>query len=228
MSKTPRSDRSHRVFLVRHGETDWNREFRYQGVSDIDLNQSGFEQARKLGLRLAKELPSRVFASPLLRALHTAETVMERNGSGAPVITDGDLCEISFGWWEGLSISEVGRRDPDTIAAWRERPFSVIPDGGETLEDVSRRASRAADTIKKGAREPGATLVVAHGAILRALLASLMNISDLSLMWRIRFDNCSVSVLDFWNLRPSLLLLNDTHHARMSDRDIAKLTFPSN
>jgi alpha-ribazole phosphatase/probable phosphoglycerate mutase len=216
---------NHRIFFIRHGETDWNKSFRYQGCSDVELNASGLEQARRLGLRLARTVPTRIVSSPLRRALRTAEVIMELNAGGVPVGTSADLREISFGLWEGLTVSEVSERYPDVYGKWRSAPFSVTPDGGESMGEIMARSRRAADVITKDGGPGDTTFIVAHGAILRGLLAAMMNVSDIGLLWRMRLDNCSVTVLDFWGSRPFLLTLNDTHHTRMCDRDIENLVF---
>jgi alpha-ribazole phosphatase/probable phosphoglycerate mutase len=220
-------DESHRIFFVRHGETDWNREFKYQGITDIELNGTGLEQARRIGVRLAQTAPSRVIASPLLRARRTAELIMELNSADVTIEPCDDIKEISFGAWEGLTVSEVKERHSETFAAWRKAPFSVTPAGGESFGEVVSRAGRASKMIEAAGRPGDVTFVVGHGAILRGLIAALMNIADMNVMWRMRLDNCSVTVLDLWGQYPSLLLVNDTHHLRLADADIEKLIFPS-
>lgn len=224
---------SRRIYLIRHGVTDWNRELRYQGSSDIELNREGLEQARLLGLRLSQQLPGRVISSPLRRAYRTAEVIMGSNSSKAGIEKSEDIREVSFGIWEGLSVAEVDERDAETIEAWRRTPFSVVPEGGESLGGIMERASRVADMINspdnldEPAKPGGEVFVVAHGAILRALLGALLRIDDMNLLWRMRFDNCGVTIIEMWGRRPSLLLLNDTQHLRMTDeRMIRDLSFP--
>jgi alpha-ribazole phosphatase/probable phosphoglycerate mutase len=216
----------HRIFFIRHGETNWNREFKYQGSSDVELNEEGVRQARSAGVRLAGIVPARVYASPLKRALRTAEIILENNSGKTPVELCDDLREISFGTWEGLTAEQIMERDAETFAAWREAPFSAVPEGGESFESVASRAKLASERIKKSGRPGGVTFVVSHGAVLRALIASFMDVSDIDMLWRLRFDNCSISALDMWGRRPSVLLLNDTNHARMREEDIGLLSFP--
>lgn len=218
---------SHRIFLIRHGVTDWNRSFRYQGTSDVELNDEGIEQARLLGLRLASVRPTRVISSPLKRACRTAEIIMAQNESSVPIEREGDIREISFGFWEGLTITEVEACDAETVKIWRRAPFSVAPRGGEPLGDVLARSARVADDLRATGGPGDITFVVAHGAILRALLGILIRAEDMNLLWRMRFDNCCVTIVDLWGRRPSLLLLNDTQHLRMADEGrIADLKFP--
>ncbi len=228
---------NHRIFLIRHGETDWNKAFRYQGSSDVPLNDEGLRQAALLGTRLSRIRPSRILASPLMRAFRTAETIRERNDGAEELETEtrDDLREISFGVWEGLSIPEIKEKDGKTFERWRRAPFSCAPEGGETFPDIMRRSQVLAEELKCGA--PGSdTFVVTHGGVLRALIAALLEFDDIDLLWRMRFDNCSISVVDIWNGKsvgstrsryPSLLTSNDTHHLRLErDEAIASLVFP--
>ena len=217
---------SHKFFFIRHGETDWNREFRYQGNSDIELNEDGVEQARRTGLRLSCIVPSRVYSSPLKRARRTAEIIMEHNSGEAAVDVCDDLREISFGSWEGLTMPEIKARDAEKLEAWRSKPFSVVPEGGESFAEVASRSRRVSKVMKEAGGHGEVTFIVTHGVVLRALIAIFMNIEELDLFWRVRFDNCSISALDLWNARPSLLFSNDTHHTRLGEEEIKFLTFP--
>jgi alpha-ribazole phosphatase/probable phosphoglycerate mutase len=217
---------SHRIFLVRHGETAWNREFRYQGISDIPLSDEGLEQARRLGLRFAGVTPDRVMASPLSRARRTAEVIMEHNGAEADIVIRDELKELSFGIWEGLTVSEINEIDGDTFSKWRETPFACVPEGGESFPEVFARSKSFAEEITAAGSPGWDTLIVAHGGVLRTLASALMGFENIDLLWRMRLDNCSISVIDIWGDRPSLLLSNDTHHLRLRDEAIASLVFP--
>jgi broad specificity phosphatase PhoE len=218
---------SHRIFLLRHGETEWNKSSRYQGISDIPLNEIGLEQARRLGVRLSRIPPDRVFASPLSRAARTAEIIMEHNASAADIETREELREISFGIWEGLSIPEIKKIDGETFERWRLAPFSCTPEGGDDYADIFARSARfASSLIDEGSRGQN-TFVVAHGGVLRAIVSALLGFTDIDLLWKIRMDNCSITIVDIWGNNPSLLLSNDTWHMRLeSDMEIASLVFP--
>jgi alpha-ribazole phosphatase/probable phosphoglycerate mutase len=162
----------------------------------------------------------------MLRAYGTAEAIMEAGAGDAPIEVMDDLREISFGKWEGLAYSEIIERFALDYKAWRETPFSSAPTGGESFESVRTRSARVAEAVKDAAVPGAEILVVAHGVVLRTLVASLMDADDLRLLWRIRFDNCSVSAIDLWSGRPSLVFLNDTHHLRLNDEKIGFLSFP--
>ena len=216
----------HRFFFIRHGETDWNREFRYQGSSDTELNAEGAEQARRTGLRLSGIVPARVYTSPLKRARRTAEIIMENNSGDVAIDLRDDLREISFGSWEGFTASEIMARDAETLAAWRKAPFSAAPKGGESFDKVAARSQNAARILKEAGNPGDVSFVVSHGAVLRALIAAFLNTGEMDIFWRMRLDNCSITALDMWGVRPSLLLSNDTHHIRLAEEEIKILTFP--
>jgi alpha-ribazole phosphatase/probable phosphoglycerate mutase len=123
-------------------------------------------------------------------------------------------------------VSEVKERYSASYSAWRSAPFTTAPEGGEPFGKVRERSRAAASLIKSGGSMGGTTFVVSHGGVLRAFLAALMEIDDFNLMWRMRLDNCSISVLDMWQSFPSLLALNDTYHIRLEKKLISRMSFP--
>jgi probable phosphoglycerate mutase len=147
------------ILLARHGETDWNRDRRVQGHSDVPLNDNGREQARELGKLLAKEQFDAVYASNLARAKETAEIAAA--GRGLPVREVAELRERHFGTWEGLTDADIRARFPES----RTGPWG----DGETQDEMSARVVAALHEIATGHR--GATvLVLTHGGPMRAAL----------------------------------------------------------
>jgi 2,3-bisphosphoglycerate-dependent phosphoglycerate mutase len=154
-----------KLLLARHGETDWNREHRWQGHSDTPLNELGRDQARALADELEHEPLGAIYSSDLRRAYETAREVADRKGMD--VIVDSDLREIHLGVWEGLTSNEIEERWPDDLGRWRSGDV-VLGRGGETHEELRERVLRAAHRI--AAAHPGEqVLVVSHGGALRAL-----------------------------------------------------------
>ena len=147
-----------RFFLVRHGETEWNRERRIQGVSDIPLNDTGRAQAAALGDILVGHNFDLIVSSPLSRADETARIIAQRLGMPAP-ITVPDLIERNYGEAEGSSGADLDRRYP---------PGTDIP-GREDREVVTQRAVRVLHDM--AIRHPHADIVaVAHGAVIRSVV----------------------------------------------------------
>ncbi len=179
--------------MARHGETDWNRESRFQGHADTQLNESGREQAQELADRLARERITVVYASPLARALETAEIVADR--LGLDVETVEGLREVDVGSWSGLTRAEIEERFPEGFRRWLE--FDHGWDGGESYEELGVRVLAA--LRKLAARHPGErVLVVSHGGPMRAALASA-SASSYADARRIAkpIGNCDVAVFRF-------------------------------
>jgi 2,3-bisphosphoglycerate-dependent phosphoglycerate mutase len=155
------------IYLARHGETDWNRELRWQGHSDPPLNERGRRQARALadaldGLNLAA-----VYSSDLRRASETAEIVGNR--IELPVRLDPALREIDVGSWEGLTRAEIEARFPEAVGAWEQRGAHGW-EGGESHDQMAARVFEAVRAIAAGHGGEG-ILLVTHGGPIRALKA---------------------------------------------------------
>ena len=147
--------------LVRHGETDWNRERRIQGSTDIPLNDTGRDQARATGALLASRRWNALVASPLSRAAETARLIGEHVGLAEPEL-EPRLAERDYGAAEGLTGTEIDVKFPDG---------ADVP-GRETREAVAERAVAALHDL--AARHPGeAVIVVAHGGVIRSVLESV-------------------------------------------------------
>ena len=119
------------IYLVRHGETQWNKEEVFRGRKDIPLNEAGRKQAKQAGAYFAGMPVSRIVSSPLARARETAEAI--GLATGAPVETAEAFIDINFGIWEGLPLREVKERYPADFALWRASPEKLRIAGGETL-----------------------------------------------------------------------------------------------
>lgn len=146
--------------LVRHGQTDWNLEGRYQGQSDVPLNQKGLEQARSLAERLKGETFYAIFSSDLTRARQTAEPIA--NLLGLPIQLEPGLREINQGQWEGVLVEDIKARYAEIWSKRTEDPANVRPPGGETVREVATRVYAALDNIAR--RFPnGQVLIVSHG-----------------------------------------------------------------
>jgi broad specificity phosphatase PhoE len=152
--------------LVRHGETDWNVERRFQGQADPPLNEAGRTQARALAGQLAGEDLDAIYTSDLARARETAEIVAAR--TGAPVIALPELREIDVGEWEGLTWPEIEERFPDGVLQWHEDGHGWT--AGETYRKLEQRVVPALRSLAD--EHPAARLlVVGHGATVRAVRA---------------------------------------------------------
>jgi glucosyl-3-phosphoglycerate phosphatase len=180
------SDHSVRLVLWRHGQTQWNAERRFQGQTDIPLDDVGEQQAERAARLLAALQPSAIFSSDLIRATATAAPLARL--TGLTVTLDKDLRERYGGLWEGLTDADIRTRYPVEHSQWR-------PPEGETSAAVAERAvaamERIADTLTPGAL----AVVVSHGAALRLAAALLMGLPEE--LWGAvgPLANCAWSVL---------------------------------
>ncbi|HZK17852.1 MAG TPA: alpha-ribazole phosphatase [Clostridia bacterium] len=198
-----------RMFLVRHGETQWNVDFRFQGQSDIELTDKGEMQALKLGQTLADEKISAIYSSDLSRAVKTAEIIAEHHELNIKKIPE--LREINFGIWEGLTYDEINTSYSDLYKKWRGNTIEVKIPKGESLAEVAERSVGAIHRLV-GQHNDESIIVVAHGGVIRCIVSDVLRM-DLNHFWRLRLDNTSVSVVDFLdNGREIVTQLNNCTH----------------
>ena len=158
-----------RVLLVRHGETEWNREDRFRGRIDVDLNDTGRAQAEACARHVAARWkPSAVYSSPLSRAIHTAEPIARL--CGLTVRTLDAVADLDYGEWHGLTRAEAREGWPNAVDAWFGRPGSCQPPAGESLIALQQRAVGALRAIHD-VHADETVVVVAHDIVNRAVLA---------------------------------------------------------
>jgi broad specificity phosphatase PhoE len=159
------------IVLIRHGETDWNRESRFQGHADPPLNALGRAQAGALAGQLASEPVAVAYTSPLRRATETAEILASR--LDVELHTDETLMEVNVGSWSGLTRAEVESRYPEGYRRWLE--YGHGWDDGETYDELGQRVVRG--LLEIGARHDGENiLAVTHGGPIRSALAAAAGI----------------------------------------------------
>jgi broad specificity phosphatase PhoE len=198
-----------RIFLTRHGETEWNVEGRWQGQSNSRLTQRGVEQARKLAEALADEPLAAVYSSDLGRALETARYVAAPHG--LEPIPDRRLREMDTGLWTARLGAEIRAECPAEMETWKLRPWAHRMPRGETLAEVQRRG--LAFFEDRVPRYPGeAIAVISHGAVTQTVLAHAMR-RPLTDLWLGRFENCQISRLE-WTPAAGLKLVElcDVRH----------------
>jgi broad specificity phosphatase PhoE len=197
-----------RLIVLRHGETDWNREGRYQGCIDTRLSQEGRRQAETASRALARRRLAAVYSSPLSRAGETAEVIASPHG--LQVRRDPAFAEICHGLWEGLTVEEVGSEFPDLYATWRESPQTVTMPNGESLAQVSERVLGRLERFK--ADHAGETVcLVTHGSPFRLLLLDALGCS-LDRFWVFHCASTGMSEIEYEDGRAVLRLMNSVAH----------------
>ncbi|WP_003541333.1 alpha-ribazole phosphatase [Desulfotomaculum nigrificans] len=199
------------ICLVRHGETVWNSNGKFQGHTDVPLSDVGREQARALALRLSQEKIDAFYSSDLARARETAEILANPHNKSVGCLSD--LREINFGQWEGLTIKEISERFGEIISKWWNDPLSTQIPSGEKLQDVVIRCNKALNEIVT--KHAGETVViVTHGGAIRTIVASVLGL-DLKNYAKLRMDNVSLTILEYYEPGKAILkLYNDTCHLR--------------
>jgi len=163
------------LYFIRHGETHWNAEARYQGQADVPMNDTGLAQARRNGEALRPFLPDLAhadfLASPLARARETMEIVRDALG-----LTPGDfqiedrLMEAHYGFWQGTLASDLPNVDADGLAARMRDPYRWRPKGGESYEDLMTRTCAWLEGVERNC------VVVSHGGVSRTLRGHVLNL----------------------------------------------------
>ena len=214
-----------KITFVRHGITEWNKMFRYQGITDVPLSPEGEEQAKKAALRLSCESVDRVISSPLERSMKTAAIIAETIGIKSVEAWD-ELREVDFGAWEGLTVPQIKEKyGEDLFEKWKASPIDVTATNGEDADLVYKRAEGCAAKIL--ALKDEHVVVVGHGALFRALLLPLIKIPRGNVFWKMKMDNCSLSGIgvDRKN-RAFIVFFNDTIHLRTKIDCIKDIPLP--
>jgi ribonuclease H / adenosylcobalamin/alpha-ribazole phosphatase len=196
------------TLLLRHGQTSMSVQKRYAGRSDVPLTDLGVQQAVAAAKRLASAGLDAIVASPLRRAVQTAEEVAV--ATGAPMVTDAGFRETDFGAWEGLTFSEVRERWPAELTSWLADP-AVAPPGGESFAEVSERVTDALHRVLS-ARERQTVLIVSHVTPIKTLVTAAL-LAPPAALYRMHLDVAALSRIDWYADGPAVLRsFNDTGH----------------
>ena len=201
------------ILLVRHGETAWNRDGRYQGRTDIPLSPEGEMQVRLLGERLRSLEITIAISSPLSRARATAEAILA--GRLLELELDDGLLEISHGQWEGKLASDVALSHTEMFGVWRSAPGRNSPAGphAETLGDVETRAWAVLERAWMRLEGEQTLLITAHDAVNRVILCRVLGL-PLERVWRFRQAPAALNILSGPSLDDlQIVRLNDSDHS---------------
>jgi len=192
-----------RLLLIRHAEPEEDARGRCYGRLDVGLSPVGLAQAAALGDALRPLGPLTVASSPARRALDTASRI------GEPVV-DERLRELDFGELEGRTYTEIERERPELFSRWMRTPTEVVFPGGEGFEELRARACDAAAELR-ASHAGGTVAVVAHGGVVRAILAEALALPSRSI-FRLDAGYARVSVVDWFGDEPVVRLLNGSAH----------------
>jgi probable phosphoglycerate mutase len=184
-----------RLLLVRHGETDWNRQGRFQGQIDIPLNANGLAQAEAARIFLEGVPIQRAYTSCMARPRQTAEVIL-RSHPGVPLTSSRGLMEIGHGLWEGCLEQEIAAGWPELLRDWKRAPETVQMPEGETIQEVWERSLATWNRIVASLNPAETALVVAHDAVNKTILCALLGLTPADI-WAVKQGNGGVTVIDY-------------------------------
>ncbi|HOB19521.1 MAG TPA: histidine phosphatase family protein [Candidatus Atribacteria bacterium] len=197
-----------RIYITRHGESEWNVSKRIQGAQNTRLTDKGIRQARALASRLQTEGISRIIASDLDRAYDTAVIVGQTLG----IVPDKSeaLREICLGVWEGLTRDDVEKLYPGQLKFWYSDCF-FSPDSGESITEVRKRVSAFIGRLINTEENNERILLVTHAITAKILITELLKM-PVEFIWCFRLDNTGISIIDVDGPRRTVSCLNDSCH----------------
>ncbi|GAB6189099.1 histidine phosphatase family protein [Marinitoga arctica] len=195
-----------KIYLIRHGMTDWNLKRKWQGNVDIDLNEIGIKQAENLGRRFKNINFVKVYSSPLKRAYNTALPIAENIQSKPEIIEDFKEVQVSL--WNGYNINEVKKKFSMEFELWSKDPWAFIS-GVESLGEAQKRG---VNSLKKIIRKnDGNIVIVSHALLVRTLICWVLNL-PLNQHRNFMLDNASVTTIEILESKVRILNLNETWH----------------
>ncbi len=196
-----------KIYLVRHGETEFNRLGVFRGRYEVELNQRGIKQAEEISRALASAGIQKIYTSPLKRALKTAE-IISRN-LGIDYVVNEAFNNIDLGSWQGVKKEEIKKRFPDLWKLWITEPEKLTIPDGETLEDVKKRAFNGIMEVLSTPIERVA--IVTHRSVIKVLAAAMLNVQA-PYFWKFYIDNAAYSVFEHDGAQFILLEWNNNSH----------------
>ena len=203
------------LILARHGETVWNVEKIYRGRRDVGLDKVGIKQAELLGKYLSNWELEAIYSSPLSRALDTANIVARYQKIGVH-IAEG-LIDFDYGEWQALPEQEAKRLYPTLHNEWHDNPHKVRMPGGESLEDVRKRAIEVVNDVVS--KYQVGVLLVSHRVVNKVLICSLLGL-DNSHFWNINLDVGGITIFNYLDGRFVLTSHNDTSHLKELQKSV--------
>ena len=209
------------IYLVRHGQTAWNKEEIFRGRTDIPLDEIGLKQAELAGQYFKGMEIHAIFSSPLSRAWQTAEKIAEFHNLKVQPLQG--IVDMSFGNWERHPHQEIRQNDSKTYRQWVETPHLVRLPGGEGLDDVRVRAMASLEEVIQ--RHPVKTLVlVSHRVVNKVIICGILGL-DNSHFWQITQDPTAINLIQYKNGKYILSLMNETCHLKSLKDERVKIDF---
>jgi broad specificity phosphatase PhoE len=209
------------IYLVRHGQTAWNKEEIFRGRTDVPLDETGLKQAELAGEYFKGVEIHSIYSSPLSRAWQTAQKIAQFHQLKVELL-DGIL-DMSFGDWEGHAHQEIRKMDSETYRRWVDFPHLVVLPGGESLDDVKGRAMVALEEVIR--KHSGKTLVlVSHRVVCKVMICAILGL-DNSHFWQIAQDTTAINLIHYKKGKYILAMMNETCHLKALKEERVKIDF---
>lgn len=196
-----------RLYFMRHGETVWNTERRYQGMTDIELSEEGLRQAECAAERFKNIHIDKIYCSPLKRAVATAKPIADVKG--LEVISEDAFREIHFGEWEGKTVPELTEIYGESYLRFIREPHNYGFPGEGSVDNVIERLKVGIDRVIEN--DEGNVLIVSHGGIIRLMIMYIMGL-DNSWFTKMWINNTAISIIEIKDGRRLMLTVNDSAH----------------
>jgi broad specificity phosphatase PhoE len=209
------------IYLVRHGQTAWNKEEIFRGRTDVPLDETGLKQAELAGGYLKGIKIHGIYSSPLARAWETAQKIAYFHNLKVQPLQG--ILDMSFGKWEGQSHQDIQKNDREAYRMWKEEPHLVRLPGGESLDDVRMRAMAVLEEVIRN--HSGKTLVlVSHRVVNKVLICGILGL-DNSHFWQITQDTTAINLIQYRNGKYILSFMNETCHLNTMKEERLKVDF---
>lgn len=211
-----------RIILVRHGETDWNKEQIFRGRIDVPLNSTGLQQAKATGEALSGQKIDAIYSSPLSRAIQTANGIASFH-SHITVKEAKGFMDIDFGKWQGLPHKKVEDEYKVLYDNWKKEPHKIKMPDGESLDDVKLRAMESLNDILSSHVNETA-VIASHRVVNKVVLCAILGLSNQH-FWRIRQDTCAINIFEDSDRGFIVSVINDTCHIKALNNGTDKADF---
>ena len=209
------------IYLVRHGQTAWNKEEIFRGRTDVPLDETGLKQAELAGQYFKSMEIHAIYSSPLSRAWQTAQKIAQIQQMKVEPLEG--IIDMSFGNWEGHAHQEIQKMDSETYRQWVESPHLVKLPGGESLDDVRGRTMAALEEVLRKHSEKTIVLV-SHRVVCKVMICAILGL-DNSHFWQIAQDTTAINLIQYKKGKYILSLMNETCHLKALKEERVKIDF---
>ena len=201
------------IYLIRHGQTEYNDKSIFRGQLDIPLNSFGISQAESIGKTLKVIDFDAIYSSPLNRAKKTAEIINKYQGKKEDIIVKNDFTDLNYGSWQGKSHKEVRKNYPGLYYEWGNTPYNIqIPDG-ESLHDAQKRSFNGLKNIINNSKDK-TICIISHRVINKLLISKILGIPKTG-FWKIRQDTGCINIIEYQDKKFTIIKLN--YNSNVSD-----------